>query len=99
MLAMAATAGVFAWVATAAERPAAEYHGVTAAAYRARPWLFGLAALVLVVANWRALEALPYCSQPGRGAPQQVAVTGEQWSWTIAPSTVAVGHPVEFQVT
>jgi cytochrome c oxidase subunit 2 len=98
MLLMAATAGVFAWVVTAGERPAADYHPVTATAYRARPWLFAIAALVLIAVNLKPLGALPYVSRPGLGASQRVAVTAEQWSWTITPATVTVGRPVEFHI-
>jgi cytochrome c oxidase subunit II len=99
MLLMAAAAGVFAWVATSSESVVADYRPVVAAAYRLRPWLFGFAALVLVAANWKAIEALPYVSHPGLGAPQRVDVVGEQWSWSINPRQVTVGRPVEFHVT
>jgi cytochrome c oxidase subunit 2 len=99
MLLMAAAAGVFVWVATAGETRVADYHPVVAKAYRARPWLFGLAAIVLIAANYKALGALPYLSQPGIGAPQRVEAVGAQWAWTITPATVEVGRPVEFHVT
>jgi cytochrome c oxidase subunit 2 len=99
ILLMAAAAGVFVWVATASERPVEDYHPVVAAAYRARPWLFGLAAIILIAVNYKALGALPYVSQPGQGAPQRVDAVGEQWAWTITPTTVIVGRPVEFHVT
>jgi cytochrome c oxidase subunit 2 len=96
---MAVAAGVFMWVATAAENARVDYGPAVAFAYRLRPWLFGLAALVLIGANYQAIEALPYVSQPGLGAPQRVDVVGEQWSWSISPSTVTAGRPVEFYVT
>ena len=96
---MAAATGVFIWVASSTDRPLADYHPAIAVAYRLRPWLFGLATLILIGANYRAIGALPYVSQPGRGAPQRVDVVGEQWAWTISPSTIVAGKQVEFYVT
>ena len=96
---MAAAAGVFVWVASSADRALEDYHPAVAVAYRLRPWLFGVAALVLIGANYRAIGALPYVSQPGRGAPQRVDAVGEQWAWTITPDKVVAGQPVEFYVT
>lgn len=96
---MASVAGIFAWVATAAETGVEDYGPVIAPFYRLRPWLFALAVVVLIAANYKALTALPYVSQPGVGPVQRVDVVGEQWSWTITPSRVVAGRPVEFHVT
>jgi len=96
---MASAAGIFVWVATAAEKGVDDYGPVVASLYRLRPWLFGLAAIVLIVSNYKALTALPYVSHPGVGPVQTVNVTGEQWSWTIVPGRVVAGRPVEFRVT
>lgn len=99
VISMAVAAGVFAWVASSADRALADYHPAVAVAYRLRPWLFGAAALILIGANYRAVEALPYVSEPGRGAPQRVDAVGEQWAWTVSPNKVVAGRPVEFHVT
>lgn len=96
---MALAAGIFAWVATAAEKAPEEYAFPVAAFYRLRPWLFAIAIVVLVAANYKALSSLPYVSQPGVGPVQRVDAVGEQWSWTITPSEVISGQPVEFHVT
>lgn len=96
---MACAAGVFVWVATTAENEIEDYGSAVASIYRLRPWLFGIAAIVLIASNYKAITALPYASRPGVGAVQTVEVTGEQWSWTIAPSQVVAGRPVEFRVT
>lgn len=96
---MAAAAGVFAWVASSADVAVADYHPAVAVAYRLRPWLAGVGLLVLIGANYKAIGALPYVSQPGLGAPQRVDVVGEQWAWTITPNKVVAGRPVEFHVT
>lgn len=96
---MAGATGVFIWIATTAENGVEDYGPMVASLYRLRPWLFGIAAIVLIVSNYKALTALPYVSRPGVGPVQPVEVLGEQWSWTIKPSEVVAGRPVEFHVT
>lgn len=96
---MACAAGVFAWVATTAENGVEDYGPAVASLYRLRPWLFGIAAVVLVAGNYKALTALPYVHRSGIGPVQTVEVVGEQWSWTITPIQVVAGRPVEFHVT
>lgn len=96
---MACAAGVFMWVATTAENGVEDYGPVVASLYRSRPWLFGIAAIILIASNDKAITALPDVSRPGVGPVQTVEVTGEQWAWTIAPSQVIAGRPVEFHVT
>ena len=96
---MAIAAGVFAWVASSADRALADYHPAVAVAYRLRPWLFAIAGLVLIMANYQAIGALPYVSDPGRGAPQRVDAIAEEWAWNITPNKVVAGRPVEFYVT
>ena len=100
---MAAAAGVFIWVADSADRRVADYGPLTAAAYRLRPWLFLIVALIMVGANWRSLGGLPYRSVARANAaavtPQRVEAIGEQWDWRISPTTVVAGRPVDFHVT
>lgn len=100
---MAAVAGVFIWVADGAARQVTNYGPLTAAAYRLRPWLFLIVALVMVAANWRTLGELPYRAvaraDTAAGPPQRIAVLGEQWDWRITPNQVVAGRPVEFHVT
>jgi cytochrome c oxidase subunit 2 len=98
---MGALALVFAWVSAGAETRLAEYGPAIASAYRGRVWLFAVAALVLIGANWRSLGELPYVSQlrPPPAAVQRVDASSEQWAWTVTPSAFAVGQTAEFHVT
>ncbi|HWI27395.1 MAG TPA: hypothetical protein VN668_10540 [Stellaceae bacterium] len=93
---------VFAWVAAGADETLADYGPPIAAAYRLRTWLFAAAMIVLVAANYRSLEALPYVSRsspPPAGPVQRVDVSAEQWAWTITPSSFSVGQTAEFHVS
>ncbi len=100
---MGALAAVFAWVAAGADLSLADYGPAIASAYRLRTWLFALAVLVLVAANYRSLGELPYVSSltraPAGGAVTRVDATGEQWSWTVTPSSFKTGETAEFHVT
>jgi cytochrome c oxidase subunit II len=92
---------LFAWVATSARGLATDYGPIVSSAYRLRSWLFGIAAIILIAANYRTLGELPYPSSlpPPAGAIQTVHVTGQQWSWTIVPDRFVVGQTAEFHVT
>jgi cytochrome c oxidase subunit 2 len=100
---MAVVVGVFLWVADTANTRVADYGPLTATAYRIRPWLFLIVALVMVALNWRTLSELPYRSVARADAatvvPQRVDVVSEQWDWQIVPDKVVVGRPVDFHVT
>lgn len=99
---MGSLAAVFAWVAAGANVALADYGPVVASAYRLRTWLFVLAVIVLIAANYKSLGELPYVSRltpPPAGGVERVDATGEQWSWTIKPSSFAVGETAEFHVT
>lgn len=99
---MGSLAVVFAAVAAGASEPLVNYGPAIALAYRLRVWLFGLAVIVLVAANWRTLGELPYVSasnETAATAVQRVDVVGEQWSWTIEPTSFVVGQTAEFHVT
>ncbi len=99
---MGALAAVFAWVAVGANVALANYGPAIASAYRMRTWLFGIAVLVLIAANYRTLGELPYLSSltplPA-AAVQSVEAVGEQWSWTVEPNNFVVGQTAEFHVT
>jgi len=100
---MGTLAAVFAWVAIGANVALADYGPVIASAYRLRTWLFGLAVIVLIGANYDTLGRLPYVSS--FSAPSSAAATlpveavAEQWSWSIKPDTFRVGETVDFHVT
>lgn len=99
---MGSLAAVFAWVAAGADRGLADYGPVVASAYRMRTWLFGLAVVILVAANYRTLGELPYVSAltPSSSvATRPVEAVGEQWAWTITPNNFRVGETAEFHVT
>ncbi len=100
---MGTLAVVFAWVAIGANVALADYGPVIASAYRLRTWLFGLAVIVLIGANYDTLGKLPYVSSmsaPSSGAATQpVEAVAEQWSWSIKPDAFRVGETVEFHVT
>jgi len=100
---MGTLAAVFAWVAVGANVALADYGPVIASAYRMRTWLFGLAVIVLIAANYDTLGKLPYVSslsaQPSATAAQPVEAVAEQWSWNIKPDAFRVGQTVEFRVT
>ncbi len=100
---MGTLAAVFAWVAIGANVALADYGPVIASAYRLRTWLFGLAVIVLIGANYDTLGKLPYVSSmsaPSSGAATQpVEAVAEQWSWSIKPDAFRVGETVECHVT
>jgi cytochrome c oxidase subunit 2 len=100
---MGALAAVFAWVAIGANVALADYGPVIASAYRLRTWLFGLAVIVLVAANYETLGKLPYVSSMSAPSsattPQPVEAVAEQWSWSIKPDAFRAGETVEFHVT
>ncbi|MGH7104101.1 MAG: hypothetical protein ACREFJ_17085 [Acetobacteraceae bacterium] len=100
---MAAVVGLFVWVADGASRHAPDGPPVTAAAYRLRPWLFLILALVMIAANWRTLIELPFAGVASArvlAAPvQRVQVVGHQWYWQITPNKMKTGTPVAFHVT
>jgi cytochrome c oxidase subunit II len=101
---MAAVAGVFIWVADGANQRAEDDRPLAAAAYRLRPWLFLIVAVVMVGANWKTLSELPYravaSAQAAIAGPvQRVSAVGEQWDWKITPNQVVAGRPVDFHVT
>lgn len=99
---MGSLAALFAWVAAGADHALADYGPVIASAYRMRTWLFALAVIVLVGANYRTLGELPYVSSlapSSSAAIRPVEAVSEQWAWTITPSTFAVGQTAEFRVT
>jgi cytochrome c oxidase subunit II len=98
---MGVLAAVFIWVALTGNVAATDYGPIVSSAYRLRAWLFGVALLVLIAINARTLSELPYvsASSPTPTNIVPVEVTGQQWSWTIAPSTFVVGQTAEFHVT
>ena len=99
---MGLLAAVFIWVAAEAQTGlAADYGPVMASAYRLRGWLFGLAIVILVAANYRTLGQLPYVSRAAAPPATIAAVdaVGEQWAWTVKPNAFAVGQTAEFHVT
>lgn len=100
---MGALAAVFAWVALGANVALANYGPVIGSAYRMRTWLFGLALIVLIAANYDTLGKLPYVSSmsasSSAAAVQPVEAVAEQWAWNIAPNAFRVGQTAEFHVT
>ena len=99
---MGALAALFAWVALGANVALANYGPIVASAYRLRSWLFGLAVIVLVIANYETLGHLPYVSslaEPSSRAVQPVEAVAEQWAWSITPDAFHVGQTAEFRVT
>jgi cytochrome c oxidase subunit 2 len=99
---MGSLAVVFAWVAAGADNALADYGSVIALAYRRRTWLFALAVIVLVAANYRTLGELPYVSSAtprSATAIQRVEAVSEQWAWSITPNAFTVGQTAEFHVT
>ena len=99
---MGALAALFAWVAVGANAALADYGPAVASAYRLRGWLFGLAVVILIAANYDTLGKLPYVSTlSAASAPalQPVEVMAEQWDWTITPNAFWVGQTAEFHVT
>lgn len=100
---MGMLASLFIWVAFGADTALVDYGPVVASAYRMRTWLFGLAIIVLIGANYDTLGKLPYVSSmstPASGAATlPVEVVAEQWAWTIKPDAFKVGQTAEFHVT
>lgn len=99
---MGALAAVFAWVAAGADVALADYGPAISSAYRLRAWLFALAVIVLVAANYRTLGELPYVSSlapTSTTAVKKADAVGEQWAWTITPTNFVVGQTAEFHVT
>ena len=100
---MGTLAAVFAWVAMGASVALDDYGPAIASAYRLRTWLFGLAIIVLIAANYDTLGKLPYVSSISAAssatATQSVEAVAEQWSWSIKPDAFRAGETVEFHVT
>ncbi|MGB7036022.1 MAG: hypothetical protein WBD71_10880 [Xanthobacteraceae bacterium] len=99
---MGCLAAVFVWVATGASAAIANYGPVIDSAYRFRAWLFGIAIIVLIGANYKTLGELPYINtlpQLPATEVQTSQVVAEQWSWSIKPNTFKVGQTAEFHVT
>jgi cytochrome c oxidase subunit 2 len=100
---MGTLAAVFVWVAIGANVALADYGPAIASAYRLRTWLFGLAIIVLVAANYDTLGKLPYVSSmsvpSSATTTQPVEAVAEQWSWSIKPDAFRVGETAEFHVT
>lgn len=66
-----------------------------------RYWFVGLMVLGLIALGL-TLPKLPYpiARKPAAGVAVTVAhVQGQQWQWSISPSTFQVGEQVEFKVT
>jgi cytochrome c oxidase subunit 2 len=99
---MGTLAAVFAWVAIGANVALADYGPIIASAYRLRTWLFGLAIIVLIGANYDTLGKLPYVSSMSASSSatttQPVEAVAEQWSWSIKPDAFRVGDTVDFHV-
>src|SRR6185437_13828269 len=100
---MGTLAAVFAWVAMGASVALDDYGPAIASAYRLRTWLFGLAVIVLIGANYDTLGKLPYVSSisapSSATATQSVEAIAEQWSWSIKPDAFRAGETVEFHVS
>jgi len=99
---MGCLAAVFAWVALGANAAIANYGPVIDSAYRFRIWLFGIAIIVLIGANYKTLGELPYINTLPRlptATVQTSQVFAEQWSWSIKPDNFKVGQTAEFHVT
>jgi cytochrome c oxidase subunit 2 len=99
---MGCLAAVFIWVATGANAAIANYGPVIDSAYRFRTWLFGIAIIVLIGANYKTLGELPYINtlpQLSASAVQASQAVAEQWSWSITPDNFKVGQTAEFHVT
>jgi cytochrome c oxidase subunit II len=99
---MGCLAAVFVWVAMGANAAIANYGPVIDSAYRLRTWLLGIAIVVLIGANYKALRELPYINtlpQLPAAAVQTSQVVAQQWSWSIKPDNFKVGQTVEFHVT
>ena len=100
---MGTLAAVFAWVAMGASVALDDYGPAIASAYRLRTWLFGLAVIVLIGANYDTLGKLPYVSSisapSSATAAQPVEAIAEQWSWNIKPDAFRAGETVEFHVS
>ena len=96
---IAAIAAVFVWVAAGAGHKA-DGEAVQRRAYRIRAGWFWLLIGVIAVASATTLRALPYPDNPPQPASRVIVhATGAQWAWTIEGPDLAVGKPVEFQVT
>jgi cytochrome c oxidase subunit 2 len=100
---MGTLAAVFAWVAMGASVALDDYGPAIASAYRLRTWLFGLAVIVLIGANYDTLGKLPYVSSisapSSATATQSAEAVAEQWSWSIKPDAFRAGETVDFHVS
>ncbi|HEY9724401.1 MAG TPA: hypothetical protein V6D47_20530 [Oscillatoriaceae cyanobacterium] len=99
LMLIAALALAFLFV-LAHSRQLADYTAIRHDGYRLRDRLFlgalALSAMVLTMTS----NGLPYAATHAPGGPAQVVqVVGHQWYWTISPTTVTTGAPVEFRVT
>ncbi|HET7173323.1 MAG TPA: hypothetical protein VFI30_03485 [Nocardioidaceae bacterium] len=92
----------FIFSARAARHGPDDYEPIHHTGYRVRRyWFVGLMALGLIALGL-TLPHMPYplVREPASATPVTVVhVTGQQWYWTISPSTVTAGQVVEFEVT
>lgn len=92
----------FIFTAMAARSGPDDYEPIHRTGYMVRRyWFIGLM-VVGLVALGLTIPKMPYplTAKPAAGTQVTVVkVTGQQWEWVIAPSTLRVGKPVEFKVT
>jgi cytochrome c oxidase subunit 2 len=92
-----ALAGVFAAVALSSRSDVAFTRVQLTGYWLRRRWLAVLVVLGVVVLGLSFFD-LPYASGSGSGRTL-VTVTGGQFFWSLAPSSVRAGTPVRFDVT
>lgn len=94
--------GGFFFTAISARHGPEDYEPIHHTGYVVRKyWFIGLMVVGLAALGF-TIPQMPYpiTSKPSAGTHITVVqVTGEQWDWQIAPSTLHAGQPVEFKVT
>ncbi len=60
---------------------------------------FIFAVITLGILALATLAFIPYGDNAKASGQQDVKVVGQQFAWTVAPSTIRAGRPVRFEVT
>jgi cytochrome c oxidase subunit 2 len=95
-------AAIFLLVARSTRGEAVPWSQVAHRGYVIRRFWFGTLLLASVVALGTTLPGVPYSTQrlaaPAHQQPRSVHVTGQQWAWTMDPSTLPANRGIQFEV-
>ncbi|MGH3422086.1 MAG: hypothetical protein ACRDOD_21125 [Streptosporangiaceae bacterium] len=92
----------FLFVASRAAKGPDDFAAVTRTGYRIRRYWLVLVVVLALIALGFTIPHMPYPIARAATLPPAtttVHVRGQQWQWTISPSTVPAGQTIKFEVT